>query len=60
MIQVHSPYSQSILPAVDRLGSVVAERSIASDSSSGVVRMWVRVPGMAGHGACVLEQDTKP
>ena len=26
------------------LGSVVAERSSALDSSSGVVRMWVRIP----------------
>ena len=37
----------------------MAERSGALDSSSGVVRMWVQsIPGLAGRGACVLEQDT--
>ena len=36
--------------------SVVAERSSALDSSSGVAKMWVRI--LAGRGACVLEQDT--
>ena len=35
--------------------SVVAERS---DSSSGVVQNVGSNPGMAGHSACVLEQDT--
>ena len=35
--------------------SVVAERSSALDSSFGVVGSN---PGLAGHGACVLEQDT--
>ena len=38
--------------------SVVAERPSASDSSSGVVRMWDLNPGLAGHGVCVLKQDT--
>ena len=38
--------------------SVVAERSNALDSSFGVVRMWVSNPGLAGRGACVLEQHT--
>ena len=36
--------------------SVVAERSSALDSSSGIARMWVRIP--AGRSCCVLEQDT--
>ena len=31
----------------------MAERSSALDSSSGVVRMWVRI--LAGRGTCVLE-----
>ena len=33
----------------------MGERSNALDSSSGVVKMWVRI--LAGRGACVLEQD---
>ena len=37
------------------LWSILAERSSALDSSSGVVSSN---PGLAGRGACVLEQDT--
>ena len=38
--------------------SVVAERSSALVSSSGVARMRVRIPAWPIAGACVLEQDT--
>ena len=39
--------------------NVVAERSSALDPSSGVIRMWVRIPArLVGHGACLLGQDT--
>ena len=35
---------QAVLTSMTILWSVVAERSSALDSSSGVVRMWVRIP----------------
>ena len=38
---------------------LVIERSSALDSSSGVVKMWVRIPAwINGRGTCVLDQDT--
>ena len=36
----------------------MTERSSALDSSSGVVQNVGLNPDLAGHGACVLEQDT--